>query len=62
MTIHQPANEVEATKSKKIRCVAEFARRYRLHQEEQSRLLKLLGPMATEQELLMNARRVLNIR
>jgi hypothetical protein len=42
---------------KKVWNVSEFAKRYRLDAREENRLLKLLGPFASEQELLMNATR-----
>jgi hypothetical protein len=42
---------------KKVWNVSEFAKRYRLDSREENRLQKLLGPFASEQELLMNATR-----
>nr|WP_250813161.1 hypothetical protein [Neorhizobium tomejilense] len=62
MTFSEPATKFKIPNSKKVRCVIDFARRHRLHVKEQSQLLKLLGPMATEQELLMNVRKELNLR
>jgi hypothetical protein len=62
MTIHFETKKLENRKTGQVRSVAEFAQRYRLHLEEQSKLLKLLGPVATQQELLMNARRDLQVR
>ncbi|MGO4438813.1 hypothetical protein [Rhizobium sp. RAF56] len=37
--------------------ISDFAKRFRLDQFEEKRLLKLLGPTATERQLLMNAGR-----
>ena len=37
--------------------VSDFAKRFKLDRFEESRLLKILGPTATERELLMNAGR-----
>lgn len=37
--------------------VADFAKRFRLDRFEENRLLKLLGPIATERQLLINANR-----
>ena len=62
MSVSEPATKFGISNSRKVRCVVEFARRHRLHSEEQSQLLMLLGPMATEQELLMNARKELSVR
>lgn len=42
---------------RKVWNVSEFAKRFRLDRLEENRLLKLLGPTATERELLMNAGR-----
>jgi hypothetical protein len=47
---------------KKVWSVADFARRYRLDNEEEARLMKLLGPFASQQELLMNASRAPRFR
>lgn len=54
--------QVEQIGLRKVWSVSEFARRYRLDCEEERRLLKLLGPFASEQELLMNASRVPRFR
>ena len=37
--------------------ISDFAKRYRLDRFEENRLLKILGPTATELELLRNANR-----
>ncbi|WP_142521076.1 hypothetical protein [Pseudorhizobium endolithicum] len=50
-------DQFEKVGLRKVWSVSEFAKRYRLDREEESRLLKLLGPFASEQELLMNASR-----
>lgn len=47
---------------KKVWSVSDFAKRYRLDAQEEARLLKLLGPFASEQELLMNATRTPRFR
>lgn len=47
---------------KKVWSVSDFAKRYRLDDQEEERLLKLLGPFASEQELLMNASRAPRFR
>lgn len=57
MTTHVDQQRAETSGLKKVWNVAEFAKRYRLDSQEQNRLLKLLGPYASEQELLMNATR-----
>jgi hypothetical protein len=54
--------QLEQIGLRKVWSVSEFARRYRLETEEESRLLKLLGPFASEQELLMNASRTPRFR
>lgn len=41
----------------KVWNVSDFARRYRLDESEETRLTRLLGPFASEQELLVNASR-----
>lgn len=41
----------------KVWNVSDFAKRYRIDRFEENRLLKLLGPTATERELLVNAGR-----
>jgi hypothetical protein len=62
MTSHLNLADIEDKGLKKVWSVADFARRYRLDTEEESRLLKLLGPFATQQELLMNASRAPRFR
>jgi hypothetical protein len=62
MTSHLSSAELEDKGSKKVWSVADFARRYRLDTEEEARLLKLLGPFASQQELLMNASRAPRFR
>ncbi|MBP2547292.1 hypothetical protein J2858_000185 [Neorhizobium galegae] len=57
MTKHIDKQSTEKSAFKKVWNVSEFARRYRLDAREENRLLKLLGPFASEQELLMNATR-----
>lgn len=54
--------QLEQIGLRKVWSVSEFARRYRLETEEEGRLLKLLGPFASEQELLMNASRTPRFR
>ncbi|WP_075292258.1 hypothetical protein [Pararhizobium arenae] len=48
---------IEETVAKRMWSVAEFCKRYRLDQAEETRLRKLLGDFASQHELLMNARR-----
>lgn len=62
MTSHLSNIDMEVPGLKKVCSVADFARRYRLDNEEEARLLKLLGPFATQQELLMNASRAPRFR
>lgn len=62
MTSHSNIGEIQNNDLKKVWSVADFSRRYRLDKEEESRLLKLLGPFASEQELLMNASRAPRFR
>jgi hypothetical protein len=62
MSKHLDAGKVENAEIKKVWSVADFARRYRLDQMEEHRLTKLLGPFASEQELLMNATRAPQFR
>lgn len=62
MTKNIKIGEIEDKGLKKVWSVAEFAKRYRLDREEEARLLKLLGPFATQQELLMNASRAPRFR
>ncbi|SIP90490.1 hypothetical protein SAMN05880590_101117 [Rhizobium sp. RU35A] len=57
MTEHVDQKVTERQGLRKVWNVSEFARRYRLDSREENRLLKLLGPFASEQELLMNATR-----
>ncbi|MFD1743969.1 hypothetical protein ACFSE1_00685 [Rhizobium helianthi] len=57
MTTHFDQNAAPSKPLKKVWNVSEFARRYRLDPREENRLIKLLGPFASEQELLMNATR-----
>ncbi len=57
MTTHVDQHLTETSGLRKVWNVAEFAKRYRLDPQEENRLLKLLGPFASEQELLMNASR-----
>ncbi|KGD99309.1 MULTISPECIES: hypothetical protein [Rhizobium/Agrobacterium group] len=62
MTTNINIGEVENKGLKKVWSVAEFAKRYRLDRQEEARLLKLLGPFASQQELLMNASRAPRFR
>ncbi|SFB50431.1 hypothetical protein SAMN03159496_04394 [Rhizobium sp. NFR07] len=62
MTSHLNITDIDDKGLKKVWSVAEFAKRYRLDSEEESRLLKLLGPFASQQELLMNASRAPRFR
>lgn len=62
MTKHLNIDEVEHKGLKKVWSVADFAKRYRLGRDEEARLLKLLGPFASQQELLMNASRAPQFR
>ncbi|CDZ56005.1 MULTISPECIES: hypothetical protein [Neorhizobium] len=62
MTTHMNLDEVDSKGLKKVWSVAEFAKRYRLDRGEETRLLKLLGPFASQQELLMNASRAPRFR
>lgn len=57
MTTHFDQKHTEANPPKRVWNVSEFAKRYRLDAREEKRLLKLLGPFASEHELLMNATR-----
>ncbi|MCJ8521685.1 hypothetical protein ABID21_004868 [Pseudorhizobium tarimense] len=54
--------QLEENGLRKVWSVSEFAKRYRLERDEETRLLKLLGAFATEQELLMNASRAPRFR
>lgn len=62
MTSHLTISDIEDQPLKKVWSVSDFAKRYRLDAEEENRLLKLLGPFATQQELLMNASRAPRFR
>jgi hypothetical protein len=62
MTTYLKTDEIEDRGLKKVWSVAEFAKRYRLDREEEARLFKLLGPFASQQELLMNASRAPRFR
>jgi hypothetical protein len=62
MTTHLKLEDIQNTGLKKVWSVAEFSKRYRLDREEEARLLKLLGPFASQQELLMNATRTPRFR
>ncbi|TWF56701.1 hypothetical protein [Neorhizobium alkalisoli] len=62
MTSHLNISDIQNTGLKKVWNVSEFAKRYRLDNEEETRLLKLLGAFASEQELLMNASRAPRFR
>lgn len=57
MTKHIDQKTAETHGFKRVWNVSEFAKRYRLDEKEENRLLKLLGPFASEHELLMNATR-----
>ncbi|WP_137132964.1 hypothetical protein [Rhizobium sp. FY34] len=57
MSIHLEPQPADMPGYKKVWNVSEFAKRYRLDMREENRLQKLLGPFASEQELLMNATR-----
>lgn len=61
MTYLKPG-DIDDKGIKKVWSVAEFAKRYRLDNEEEARLLKLLGPFASQHELLMNASRAPRFR
>jgi hypothetical protein len=62
MTSHISNSDLQEKGLRKVWSVADFSRRYRLDAEEEARLLKLLGPFATQQELLMNASRAPRFR
>ena len=62
MTTHLTIDEIDTAGFKKVLSVSEFSKRYRLDREEEARLLKLLGPFASQQELLMNASRAPRFR
>jgi hypothetical protein len=54
---HIDVAKVENSPLRRVRSVEDFCRRYRLGTEEKTRLICLFGQFATEQELLMNAKR-----
>ncbi|RWX75794.1 hypothetical protein EPK99_19115 [Neorhizobium lilium] len=62
MTSHAAIDKLSDKNLKKVWSVTDFAKRYRLDGEEESRLLKLLGSFASEHELLMNASRAPRFR
>jgi hypothetical protein len=62
MTSHLSMTDIEENGLRQVLSVSDFARRYRLDTEEEARLMKLLGPFATQQELLMNASRAPRFR
>ncbi|TDK37019.1 hypothetical protein E2F50_08935 [Rhizobium deserti] len=62
MSSHLNLDELENKGLRKVWSVNEFAKRYRLDEEEEARLVKLLGSFASEQELLMNASRAPRFR
>lgn len=57
MSKHLDQQDGDKPGYKKVWNVSEFAKRYRLDAREEHRLQRLLGPFASEQELLMNATR-----
>ncbi|WP_105437353.1 hypothetical protein [Neorhizobium sp. T25_13] len=62
MSTHMNLEDIDSKSLKKVWSVAEFAKRYRIDHQEETRLLKLLGPFASRQELLMNASRAPRFR
>lgn len=50
-------NLVEETTASRVWSVVDFCKRYRLEEDEETRLRKLLGDFASQQELLLNAHR-----
>lgn len=62
MTSHLSLTDLQQSGVKKVWSVSDFSKRYRLDQEEEARLIKLLGTFASEQELLMNASRAPRFR
>ncbi|HEV7434793.1 MAG TPA: hypothetical protein VGO22_07990 [Pseudorhizobium sp.] len=62
MSEHFDVEQIPDVGLRKVWSVSEFAKRYRLKQEEEDRLVKLLGAFATQQELLMNASRAPRFR
>ncbi|MGF9562308.1 hypothetical protein [Neorhizobium sp. JUb45] len=57
MSTHLSGQSIESNTVRKVWNVSEFAKRYRLDDREENRLVRLLGQFASEQELLMNATR-----
>lgn len=57
MSTHLSGQSIESNAVRKVWNVSEFAKRYRLDDGEENRLVRLLGQFASEQELLMNASR-----
>jgi hypothetical protein len=53
----KPPMNMKELRLQKVWNVTDFAKRFRLDRFEENRLLKLLGPSATERQLLMNAGR-----
>lgn len=53
---------LDETSATRVWSVAEFCKRYRLDQSEQTRLRNLLGEFANQTELLMNAQRKSSFR
>jgi hypothetical protein len=49
--------DVQTSAMREVFSVTQFCRRYRLDSAEERRLRSVLGEFATQQELLMNARR-----
>lgn len=62
MTSYTAPSDAANDAAKKKLCVSAFARRNKLGELEARKMLRLLGSFATEQELLMNARRSLMTR
>jgi hypothetical protein len=56
MTSYTAPSDAAHRAVKKVFCVSDFARRNKLDDREEARMLRLLGLFATEHELLMNAR------
>lgn len=55
------AQQSRSSRLARVWTITDFAKRFRLDPLEEKRLLKLLGPTATERQLLLNAgRRPLN--
>ncbi|KAA0690179.1 hypothetical protein DTW90_29825 [Neorhizobium sp. P12A] len=57
MAVASNDHSVRELRLRKVWNVSDFAKRFRLDPLEENRLLKLLGPTATERQLLMNAGR-----